>query len=116
MSEPIDQDDDDEEGGHSSSGTVVVATDKGYIRFFSGSGLQKYVWHFGEEIVSISAGKDWVFLVHRSSETKSTLEYTLIDTDTYEIVQNGRMPLAKGVTLKWIGMTDEQVRTNFLEL
>lgn len=48
------------------NGYVVAATDNGYIRFFSGGGLQKGpIWALDGEIVSMVAGRDYVFVVHR---------------------------------------------------
>ncbi|KAK4049727.1 DNA polymerase alpha accessory factor Mcl1 [Microbotryomycetes sp. JL201] len=95
------------------SGTVIVATDKGYIRFLTGSGLQKYLWNLGHEVVTMAAGNEWVVVVYRSIggvvDGRQNLEYALMDIDTFEIVQEGSVPLAKGARLKWIGFTDEQV-------
>lgn len=51
------------------TGTVIVATTKGYIRFFTGSGVQSYLWRMGEEMVSMVAGTEMVFLVHREGGT-----------------------------------------------
>ncbi|KAK4056106.1 DNA polymerase alpha accessory factor Mcl1 [Microbotryomycetes sp. JL221] len=88
------------------SGTVIIATDKGYLRFLSGSGLQKYVWNIGQEVVTMAAGQEWVVVVHRNVGTvidaRQQLEYTLIDIDTLEVVQQGVLPLTKGTTLKWL--------------
>lgn len=95
--------------GLTGSGAVIVATDRGFVRFFTGAGLQKYLWNVGEEIVTMSAGKDWAIVVHRSNGVGAGLEYALIDTDTFEVVQAGKVPLGKGTTLKWVGFTDENV-------
>lgn len=95
------------------SGTVVVATDKGYIRFLTGSGLQKYIWNLGLEVVTMAAGQEWAVVVYRLAggvvDGRQNLEYALVDMDTFEVVQQGPMPLGKGVTLKWIGFTNDQV-------
>lgn len=95
--------------GLTGSGSVLVATDRGFVRFFTGAGLQKYVWNVGEEIVTMAGGKDWAIIVHRANGAGAGLEYALIDTDSFEVVQAGKVPLAKGVTLKWIGFTDDNV-------
>ena len=99
--------------GIAGTGTVLVATDKGFLRFLSGSGLQKYVWNLGEEVVSMAAGKDWALIVHRdgaAGDGRQNLSYSLLDTDTFEIVQAGKIPLGKDTTLTWCGFTDDDVR------
>ena len=50
-------------------GSVVVATSKGFVRFLSSSGIQRYMWRIGEDTVSMAAGKEMVFLVHREGGT-----------------------------------------------
>lgn len=100
--------------GLTGSGSVLVATDRGFVRFFTGAGLQKYVWNVGEEIVTMAGGKDWALIVHRSNGAGAGLEFALVDTDSFEVVQSGKVPLSKGVTLKWIGFTDENVSCRFL--
>lgn len=108
LAPPLDEDDQ----GIAGSGTVLVATDKGHIRFFTGSGLQKYLWSLGKEVVSMAAGKDWAMIAYRGkgvvADGQQNLEYLLVDTDTYEVVQEGDLPLMKSAKLKWIGFTDEQ--------
>ncbi|GAA6007939.1 hypothetical protein JCM11491_006549 [Sporobolomyces phaffii] len=100
---------DEPSAGLAGSGAVLVATDRGFVRFFTGAGLQKYVWNVGEEVVTMAGGKDWAMIVHRANGAGAGLEYALIDTDNFEVVQSGKVPLSKGVTLKWVGFTDENV-------
>jgi chromosome transmission fidelity protein 4 len=50
-------------------GSVVVATSKGFVRFLSSSGIQRYIWRIGEEMVSMAAGREAVLLVHREGGT-----------------------------------------------
>lgn len=50
-------------------GSVIVATSRGFIRFFTGSGVQRYLWRMGEEMVSMVASEEMVFLVHREGGT-----------------------------------------------
>lgn len=101
---------DDPTVGLAGSGTILVATSRRFVRFFSGAGLQKYLWHVGEEIVTMAAAQDWALIVHRASGGGAALEYTLIDTDTFEVVQAGKVPLQQGATLSWVGFTSDSVR------
>ncbi|EGG01585.1 uncharacterized protein MELLADRAFT_78983 [Melampsora larici-populina 98AG31] len=93
--------------GITGSGSVIVGTDKGYVRFFKGSGIQSYLWNLGQQIISLACSNEWVFVVHRSLlDSSSSLHYTMMDTDTFEIIQEGLMPLSNEQTiLTWIGFT-----------
>ena len=51
------------------SGHVIVATSRGVVRFWLGTGVQTYVWHIGGEVVAIAAGEEWVIVVHREGGT-----------------------------------------------
>lgn len=52
------------------SGFVALATTKGYIRFFSGGGMQcGPVWAIDGEVVAMTAGLDYAFVVHREGGT-----------------------------------------------
>lgn len=104
---------DDPTVGLTGSGTILVATSRRFVRFFSGAGLQKYLWNVGEEVVTMAAAQDWAVIVHRASGGGAALEYTLIDTDTFEVVQQGKVPLQPSSTLSWIGFTNENVRAPF---
>ncbi|KAE8539030.1 hypothetical protein D1P53_005400 [Cryptococcus gattii VGV] len=92
-------------------GSVVVATSKGWLRFLSASGIQKYMWRLGEEVVSMAAGVDRVLIAHREGGTSldgcQNLRYTLLDLESYDIVQEGKIPLPKKTTLTWLGFTSD---------
>ncbi|WVQ83266.1 hypothetical protein IAT38_005405 [Cryptococcus sp. DSM 104549] len=102
-------------GGEASAqdgmGSVVVATTKGYVRFLSAGGVQRYIWRLGEDVVTMAAGRDKVIIVHREGGTSldgcQNLRYSLVDLDTYDICQEGRVPLPKKTTLTWVGFTSE---------
>ncbi|GAA5823351.1 hypothetical protein JCM3770_002368, partial [Rhodotorula araucariae] len=100
---------DDPTAGLGGSGTALVATSRGFVRFLSGAGLQRYLWNVGEEVVALAAARDWALVVHRASGGGAGLEYALIDTDTLEFVQQGKVPLASGTTLAWIGFSNDSI-------
>ena len=60
------------------AGCAIVATRNGFVRFFSGSGLQRYLFALGGTVVSMVAGHEWVFIVHRDGGT--SLDGTLHET------------------------------------
>lgn len=103
----------EDEMGDSGMGSVIAATSKGYIRFFSGSGLQRYVWRLGEEVVAIVAGKEEVLIVHREGGTSldgcQNLRFSAINMETFDVIQEGRLPLPKKTTLSWIGFSAANV-------
>jgi chromosome transmission fidelity protein 4 len=88
--------------------TAVVATSRGYLRFFSASGLQRYVWALGSTVVCLAAGDRRLLVVHRAGTPVAlngfqSLSYTLIDLLTFGIVQEGTLPLGRDVQLQWAG-------------
>ncbi|PWN27942.1 hypothetical protein BDZ90DRAFT_251484 [Jaminaea rosea] len=94
--------------------TAIVATSTGYLRFFSSSGLQRYVWAMGgNPIVALAAGKQHAIVVHRSHSTAldgfQDLSYTVIDLITFQTRQTGTLPLGRDVTLQWIGFNELDV-------
>ncbi|EIW71228.1 hypothetical protein TREMEDRAFT_28047 [Tremella mesenterica DSM 1558] len=103
--------------GQESMGSIIVATSRGFVRFMSSSGIQRYMWRLGEDVVSMVAGKDSVIVIHREGGTSldgcQNLRYTLMDLNNFEIIQEGRVPLPKKTTLTWIGFTSNDAPTMF---
>ncbi|KAI9623233.1 hypothetical protein H4Q26_014729 [Puccinia striiformis f. sp. tritici PST-130] len=90
------------------TGEMAVGTDQGYIRLFSGSGIQTYIWNLGQQIISLACSNEFIFVVHRPSILSAShpLSYTLMDSSSFEIVQEGIIPLPNvGVVLSWIGFS-----------
>ncbi|KAA1129600.1 hypothetical protein PGTUg99_031432 [Puccinia graminis f. sp. tritici] len=88
--------------GLAGSGTVAVGTTLGYLRLFTGSGIQTYVWNLGQQIISLACSHEFIFVVHRPSILSQShpLSYTLMDSSSFEIVQEGIIPLPNiGVVL-----------------
>ena len=50
-------------------GSVVVSTSRGLLRFFTASGVQRYVWRLGEDVVTMAAGREGVVVVYREGGT-----------------------------------------------
>ncbi|UZJ57506.1 hypothetical protein CBS101457_006826 [Exobasidium rhododendri] len=91
--------------------TAVVATSMGYLRFFSASGMQRYIWALGSQVVSMTAGSRSLLVVHRGNsnaamEQYQNLNYTVIDLVSFSIKQEGTLPLARGSTLTWVGFNE----------
>jgi chromosome transmission fidelity protein 4 len=56
-------------------GSVIVATTKGFVRFFSASGIQRYILRI-EEVVSMVGGREGVMVVHREGGTSLDGEFS----------------------------------------
>lgn len=56
-------------------GSVIVSTSRGLLRFFTASGVQRYIWRLGEDVVSMTAGKEGLMVVHREGGTSLDGEY-----------------------------------------
>jgi chromosome transmission fidelity protein 4 len=89
--------------------TAIAATSEGYLRFFTGAGIQKYIWAFGSQVISMAAGNRFALIVHRNgaaADYHQNMLYTLIDVSSLEIRQQGVLPLVNGATLTWLGFND----------
>lgn len=89
--------------------TAIAATSEGYLRFFTGAGIQKYIWAFGSQVIAMAAGNRFALIVHRNgaaADYHQNMLYTLIDVTSLEIRQQGVLPLVNGATLTWLGFND----------
>ena len=88
---------------------AVVATTKGFLRFFGPSGMQRYVWALGTSVVTLAAGAHGLLVVYKSGFVQAShlhLEYLLIELSQLSIMQQGILPLPQESTLTWAGFNE----------
>ncbi|WFD35234.1 DNA polymerase alpha accessory factor Mcl1 [Malassezia cuniculi] len=89
--------------------TAIVATSRGYLRFFGPSGLQRYIWALGLPVVALAASKHAVLVVFHAATVSagySQLAYQLIELAELSTMQQGVLPLSADTTLVWAGFSD----------
>lgn len=88
---------------------AVVATSRGYLRFFGGSGMQRYVWALGHPVVTLAACATTALVVYSSANIHAEqvhLEYLLVDLTQFAKLQQGTIPLAPHTKLTWAGFNE----------
>ncbi|GAN07973.1 chromosome segregation protein [Mucor ambiguus] len=95
--------------------SVIATTSLGYVRIFSISGVQRYIFSL-ENVVSVTAMTDLALLVYSAGPAfghQQNLDFMLINTETNEVLQKDKIQLTTDSELNWIGFSETNQAATF---
>ncbi|KAI7867823.1 WD40-repeat-containing domain protein [Spinellus fusiger] len=88
--------------------SVIATTSNGRVRVFSLSGLQTHLFYLGD-VVSAVGASDKVFLTYSPLQSINgihRLDFSIMNTETFETIQTGTLPLNKHRQITWTGFSE----------
>lgn len=95
--------------------SVIATTSLGYVRIFSISGVQRYLFSL-ENVVAVTAMTDLALLVYSGGPAfgqQQNLDFMLLNTETNEVLQKDKVHLTTDSELNWIGFSETNQAATF---
>lgn len=89
-------------GSHFIAASTQTIEGQFYLRIYSTSGLQKTIFSFPSQIITMAASKHLLVVVYKSLKE---LKYKLYDIENKKLIQNDILPISKNSFLRWIGFS-----------
>jgi hypothetical protein len=68
------------------------------------------LWQIGGEILGMASGRETLIVLHREFGEGAVGEFTLLDLESFEVLQVGKIPVtSEGTVVTWVGFTEDDV-------
>ncbi|KAK5671747.1 DNA polymerase alpha accessory factor Mcl1 [Batrachochytrium dendrobatidis] len=91
---------------------IVVATDLGYLRYFSYGGSQIGIQSLAGPILTMAGHAKYLFIAYHSSGAfhgNQSVSFILMDAEKRKTIHRDNLPISPASTLEWVGFSDTMI-------